>query len=224
MAVRKIVGPMFSGKTDTALQAVSRWLDSGRAAVAVYVAKNGDQRYGETAAEVTSHRTAQQRTKHAGLYVHRCDHLTAQLVFDMFDAALDGAGAVADHVRVVVIDEAQFFEVKELHNAVRDLADAGYHVYVCGLDYDSNCEVFGGVLSLPADETDCRTAVCVECGAPAPFTRRHVFSPTQVVVGGRAEYSAVCRRHHPALSPKTTATPRSFNQRGSSKTAAAKTD
>jgi len=187
--VCKIVGLMFSGKTDTALRHVSRWLDSGRAAAAVYVSKNGDQRYGEGADGVASHRGAS-RVSLANVRVFRCDSLAADAV------CAAGGGA-----RLVVIDEAQFFPEDELHSAVAELARRGFVLYVCGLDFDSSCRVFGGVLSLPADETIHLHAICVECGAPAPFTRRHTPAPAQVAVGGRAEYSAVCRLHHPALAP-----------------------
>lgn len=193
MSVHKIVGPMFGGKSDAALRHLSRWLDSGLAGGALYVTKRGDQRYAECEGETATHRERTPRER-LGVVVARVDSLNAD---ELCSRLAEHKGTLA-----MAIDEAQFFDPAELHGCVAELARRGVRVVVCGLDLDCRCRVFGGVLSLPADTTEHLLALCVECGAPAPFTRRLAPLQQQIAVGGKELYSAVCRAHHPDLSQK----------------------
>jgi thymidine kinase len=101
---------------------------------------------------------------------------------------------------LVIIDEAQLFE--GLTGAVARLVGVA-DVVVCGLDLLSDLKPFGEVLELPADRTECLTALCSQCGASAAFTEKYKMSAGAgaIEIGGAETYRAVCRMHHPALWP-----------------------
>jgi len=106
---------------------------------------------------------------------------------------------------IVAIDEAQFFG-PPLERVVNDLAAAGLHVIVAGLDVTFLGRPFEPLPALmaQAERVDKLTAVCSVCGADAIFHARLAPAESGDVnlvtenVGGRETYQALCRRHFTA--------------------------
>jgi len=106
----------------------------------------------------------------------------------------------------ILINEAQFFE--DLYDVVLSMIDSQKHVYIYGLDSDSNQHKFGQIWDLIpyANKVKKLSALCV-CGAPnAIFTHRNstvsdLRSQQQVLIGA-LHYNPLCRnclpmRRHP---------------------------
>jgi len=99
-------------------------------------------------------------------------------------------------VDVIGLDEAQFFN--DLVDFVMSALAVGKTLVVAALSGTFEQKQFGHTLELVphADLFEMLTAVCVKCGADAPFTRRRDVSDTTLVsIGGADKYEAVCREH-----------------------------
>ena len=175
MSLDIVVGPMFSGKSSRIMSIVSRYtaIDTP-----VLVLKHAsDVRYG--AADVVTHDN------------QRCSCMS---VWDLHTPPVEEA--VRKH-EIVVIEEAQFFA--GLVNFVTHAVDhLNKHVYLIGLDGDSNRAAFGEILQcIPlADRVEKLTAFCHRCanGTPGIFTHRSTGpADQQVIVGGSDMYEALCR-------------------------------
>ena len=101
---------------------------------------------------------------------------------------------LAENVRVVAIDEAQFFDDSIL-DVCKILASQGKRVVVAGLDTDYRGVPFGPMpqLMCEADYLDKLRAICVQCGNPATYTQRTSADAGQVVIGELDKYEARCR-------------------------------
>lgn len=174
MSLTIITGPMFAGKSTRILSLISQYAAVG---TPVLVLKHADDiRY--------------RRTE---LATHDGQHAPCISVRDFDDLVAE------DLIRfkVIVVDEAQFF--RRLVPFVEWIVDTlGKHLYLVGLDGDSNRRPFGELLDcIPlADRVERLTAFCRRCanGTPAPFTyRRNGPHDQQVIVGGHDRYIALCR-------------------------------
>src|SRR5690606_29746467 len=107
------------------------------------------------------------------------------------------ASRVRSDVRVVGIDEVQFFDEGVVALAQR-LADRGVRVIVAGLDLDYTGNPFGPVPSLMAvaEHVTKALAICTRCGAPAQRSQRLAGGGEKVQVGAADTYEARCRRCH----------------------------
>ena len=85
---------------------------------------------------------------------------------------------------VVAIDEGQFFE--EIAEVAERLANAGVIVVVAALDGTFQRRPFGNILLLVplAEQMTKLSAVCVECGKEAAFTKRIIESEEVEIIGG----------------------------------------
>jgi thymidine kinase len=180
-----IAGCMFSGKT----QELIRRLDQERyAGAAIQAFKPAlDDRYALEA--VASHRDI------------RFPAIAVPSVQDLRNQLRQGT-------HVIGIDEAQFFE-GEIVDLLEELAGAGKHLVVAGLELDFLARPFGPMPELMA-RADRLTKLQASCQYPgcgsrqATRTQRLVDgrpapadSPL-VVIGGSATYQARCRHHHEA--------------------------
>ncbi len=173
MSLEIILGPMFSGKSSRILSIVSRYSALN---VPILVIKHAaDNRY--SANEVVTHD-------------NRRVPCVAALNFGDIDPHF------LQDFKVVIIEEAQFFQ--GLVGFVRHLVDnLDIHVFVVGLDGDSERRPFGEILQcIPlADKVEKLTALCHRCanGTPGIFTYRNGHRDQQMIVGGANMYEALCR-------------------------------
>lgn len=174
MSLTVITGPMFAGKSSRVLSLISRYAAIG---TPVLVIKHADD-------------TRYFRNEIA---THDGQHAPCIAVRDLDDLRMEDWS----RFKVIILDEAQFFT--RLIPFVEWIVDThGKHLYVVGLDGDSNRRPFGDVLHcIPlADRVERLTAFCHRCanGTPAPFTyRRSGPHDQQVIVGGQDRYMALCR-------------------------------
>jgi thymidine kinase len=175
-----ITGPMFCGKTDELIRRLRR---ATIAKQKIQVFKPGfDDRY-----------EVEKVTSHAGNEFEAIPIETVSQIWDLLE----------DHVTVVAIDEAQFFE-GEILEVVDDLVDRGIRVIVAGLDMDFRGEPFGQMpfLLAKAEMVDKLSAICMKCGESAFRTQRLVdgkpahYDDPVVIVGASELYEARCRAHH----------------------------
>jgi len=107
---------------------------------------------------------------------------------------------ITDDVRIVAIDEAQFFD-PSIVGIVNDLADRGLRVIVAGLDQDYLGNPFGSMPELMsvAEYVTKNLAICVQCGNPANRTQRTIKKSEQILVGSTEAYEARCRNCHEVM-------------------------
>jgi len=103
--------------------------------------------------------------------------------------------AVADDVKVVGIDEAQFFD-DSLVEVVQTLANRGVRVIIAGLDTDFLGKPFGPMPALMAIAEDVQKvhAICVRCGNLANHSHRLSSSTNLVELGEKDVYEPLCRQ------------------------------
>ena len=97
-------------------------------------------------------------------------------------------------IRVVGIDEAQFFD-DSLIKVVQTLANRGVRVIVAGLDTDYLGQPFGPMPALMAiaEEVQKVHAICVKCGNLANHSHRLTKDQNLVVLGEKDVYEPLCR-------------------------------
>ena len=102
---------------------------------------------------------------------------------------------IDDDVRVVGVDEAQFFG-DNLVEVAQELADRGVRVIVAGLDTDFLGKPFGPMPRLMAVAEEVRKvhAICVRCGNLANHSHRLSRNRDLVVLGEKDVYEPLCRR------------------------------
>ena len=175
MSLDILLGPMFAGKTSRILSIVSRYAAIGTPVLVIN--HSLDTRY-STLDQIVTH-----------------DHNKIQCIRlkDLDDLPDDLLKAHS----VLIVDEAQFFP--ELVAFCEFAVDTyGKHVYLVGLDGDSNRRPFGEILKcIPlADRVERLTAFCKRCadGTPGLFTHRRFSTDAQIMVEGPSAYETLCRQ------------------------------
>ena len=168
--IEVVCGSMFSGKTEELIRRLRR-AQFANLKIAIFKPEI-DNRYSDV--EVVSHD------------FHK---ITSKPIKDAA-AMLD----IDDDVRVVGVDEAQFFG-DNLVEVAQELADRGVRVIVAGLDMDFQGKPFGPMPALCAiaDEVTKVHAICVKCGALAYISHRLVANDKRVLLGEQMEYEPLCR-------------------------------
>jgi thymidine kinase len=97
-------------------------------------------------------------------------------------------------VKVVAIDEAQFFDVG-IVDVARSLANEGIRVIVAGLDMDYTGKPFGPIPALLANAEFVTKvhAICQKCGSLANYSFRKAAVNSQVLLGEKDTYEPRCR-------------------------------
>jgi thymidine kinase len=99
--------------------------------------------------------------------------------------------------KVILINEAQFFEKDDIYNCVFSMLENNKKVYVCGLDGDFQRKKFGHILDLIplCDKVTKLTSLCSVCkdGTPGIFTSRLTSEKMQTLIGSD-NYIPVCRK------------------------------
>jgi len=101
---------------------------------------------------------------------------------------------LANDVKVVGIDEAQFFD-DEIVSVCNDLANRGIRVIVAGLDMDFKGNPFGPMPALmaTAEYVTKVHAVCTKTGNLAHYSHRKVKNDDVVFLGETQEYEPLSR-------------------------------
>jgi len=101
---------------------------------------------------------------------------------------------LANDVKVVGIDEAQFFD-DEIVSVCNDLANRGIRVIVAGLDMDFKGNPFGPMPALmaTAEYVTKVHAVCTKTGNLAHYSHRKVKNDNVVFLGETEEYEPLSR-------------------------------
>ena len=169
-SVEVICGSMFSGKTEELIRRLRRAQFAGLK-IAIFKPKV-DVRYSED--NVVSHDLKSVPST-------AISNPTEMFLMD-------------SDVRVVGIDEAQFFD-DTLIKVVQTLADRGVRVIVAGLDTDYLGQPFGPMPALMAiaEEVQKVHAICVKCGNLANHSHRLTKDQNLVVLGEKDVYEPLCR-------------------------------
>ncbi len=183
--IEVICGSMFSGKTEELIRRLKRAKIAGQQ-VAVFKPQI-DTRYDES--RVVSHDDNR-------LIASPIEHSSELL-------------KVEEHIKVVGIDEAQFFDL-ELSEVGHQLALKGIRVIIAGLDMDYSGKPFGPMphLLAIAEYITKVHAICQQCGNLATFSYRLSASKAQVVLGEKDIYEPRCRHCYelgeqlPAAAPQ----------------------
>ena len=169
-SVEVICGSMFSGKTEELIRRLRRAQFAGQK-IAIFKPKV-DVRYSED--NVVSH----------DLKSVPSTAISSPTEIFLMDS----------DVRVVGIDEAQFFD-DSLIKVVQTLANRGVRVIVAGLDTDYLGKPFGPMPALMAiaEEVQKVHAICVKCGNLANHSHRLTKDQNLVVLGEKDVYEPLCR-------------------------------
>lgn len=170
--IEVICGSMFSGKTEELIRRLNRAVIA-RLHVTIFKPAL-DTRYHES--NIVSHNA----------------NATPSVPVSSAHDILDRAG----NCDVVGIDEAQFFDDKEIVEVCNRLANDGKRVIIAGLDMDFEGKPFGCMPQLMAiaEYVTKVHAICVVCGDIANYSYRLTPSREKVLLGETDSYEARCRR------------------------------
>ena len=169
--IELICGCMFSGKSERLVERVAQ---ARARAIPVAVFKHAsDDRYSKRPI-----------VTHSGRQVEAVALASASEI-----------PGLAGDAKLVVIDEAQFFDQGLIHTC-RHLADQGREVIVAGLDRDSWGGPFGPIPELEAiaDRVTRTYAVCSQCGQAAQYTQRLTPIAGRGMIGGAESYEPRCAK------------------------------
>jgi thymidine kinase len=168
--IEVICGSMFSGKTEELLRRLRR-AQIARQPLQVYKPAL-DQRYSKE-------------------YVVSHDHNTLEAVPVTNSQQIL---LLSTNIRVVGIDEAQFFDA-DIVAVVNRLADSGKRVIVAGLDLDYRGVPFGPMPQLlaVAEFVTKLHAICARTGGLAHYSHRKTNEQKQIQLGSLDEYEPLSR-------------------------------
>jgi thymidine kinase len=169
--IEVICGPMFSGKTEELIR---------RLRLSV-IAKQKIQIF----KPMTDNRFSTQ---------HIVSHDEQKFQCISVPSSKDILERIKDHIHVIAIDEAQFFD-RGIVDVCQKLANRGMRVIVAGLDQDYLGRPFGPMPELLciAESVLKLTAICMVCGGLATRSQRITGESSQVLVGAENHYEARCR-------------------------------
>lgn len=168
-------GSMFSGKSTLLIQQGEKHSRAGQSVL--YIKPDIDTRY-----------SVNEIVTHSGLKIPAKTMSTTGSLIDELNISLPLLG-------IVLIDEVQFFDTKNMINFVWYLLNAGITVYVSGLDMTYRGEAFETTAKLMAiaDEVNKLKAVCKYCGADSVVTEKSEDNDQTIELGAGEKYIPVCR-------------------------------
>lgn len=169
-SIEVITGSMFSGKTEELIRRLRRAQFAG---LKVEIFKpSTDKRFSES--KIVSH-------DENSIVSTPVDNPSSILL-------------LAGDVRVVGIDEAQFFD-DTIVDVCNKLADNSIRVVVAGLDMDFKGNPFGPMPELLAiaDYITKLHAICMRCGNLAQYSFRKSEEEQVVLIGEKDKYEPLCR-------------------------------
>ena len=169
-----ITGPMYSGKTTRLIQEIEKYEIADK--TYIVFKPSIDMRYGVS-----------NISNHKGLKVKAHPIKRSK---DMLNFLSE------KKYNLIAVDEAQFFD-EDIIEIVQNLADEGYTVILSCLDMDFKRQPFNissKLLSI-ADSVIKNKAVCERCGSfDATYSFKLKGGESQIDVGGKDKYIAVCRK------------------------------
>ena len=170
VCVEVICGSMFSGKTEELIRRLKR-AQFANQKIAIFK-PTIDNRYSDV--DVVSHD------------LHSIKSTPIKSPLKMLE--------IDDDVKVVGIDEAQFFD-SSIIQVVQTLANKGVRVIIAGLDTDYLGKPFGPMPDLLAVAEDVQKvhAICVKCGSLANHSHRLSKNHELDVLGEKDLYEPLCR-------------------------------
>ena len=170
-SIEVICGSMFSGKTEELLRRLKR-AEFAKLKIAVFK-PNVDIRYDKE--KVVSHDS---------------NTIVSQSITSPKEIL-----NLVTNVKVVAIDEAQFFN-NELLDVCNALAIQGKRVIIAGLDMDFLGKPFGVMPNLLAiaEHITKVHAICIDCGDIANNSYRLTKNQELVQLGQKDEYKPLCRQ------------------------------
>jgi thymidine kinase len=169
-SIEVVVGSMFSGKTEELIRRLRR-AQIANQKVAIFK-PSFDTRYSES--DVVSH---------GGNSIPSIAVTHSQQIL-----------LLAEGVKVVGIDEAQFFD-PGIVDVARQLASQNIRVIAAGLDMDYTGKPFGPIPALMANAEFVTKvhAICQKCGSLANYSFRKVPAASQLLLGEKDSYEPRCR-------------------------------
>ena len=176
MSVKVYIGPMWSGKTSAMCGEIERYHYARKKCIIIKYAK--DTRYNHL-------------SKSGGIMTHRGDEYSKVQIVETENLS---DVVIGDDIAAVGIDEAQFYP--NAAEWIKKLAAEGKHVVVAALDSTWQMKSFGKISEIIAvsDNVQKLNAVCMKCGADAPFTAKIAGNNEVEEIGGKDKYIAVCRK------------------------------
>ena len=175
-----ILGPMFSGKTSKLIEIQKMYAFCENDVIVVN--HSFDNRYGKD------------MTTHDGKKIS-CTNV--EFLKDIYNLHYNLFKNISSSTIAVLINEAQFFT--DLYDVVHDLVSIKKcHVYVAGLDGDSDRNKFGQIIDLIplCDKVHKLKSLCYSCknGTHAIFSFRVDECVDQINIGTIDKYIPLCRK------------------------------
>ena len=170
--IESIFGPMFAGKTSELMRKIKRHRLAGKKCVVINFLN--DNRY-SLEDKIVSH-------DQISISAIKCIKLE-DIPNDVIEAS-----------EVIGIDEGQFFP--DLCSKANKWANSGKVVLIAALDCTYQMKPFNHVTDLLAisENVTKLTAVCMDCGKDAAFTKRTTRDSQIQLIGGLDMYKPVCRK------------------------------
>ena len=191
--IESIFGPMFAGKTSELMRKIKRHQLAQKNCLVINF--HADNRY----------TNEQKVTSHDKISI---DAIKVKTLSDISSKQIN-------HIEVIGIDEGQFFS--DLIEQSEKWANAGKIVIIAALDCTYQKKPFNRVTDLLAisEKVTKLSAVCMDCGKDASFTKRTTSEGEIELIGGLDKYKPVCRAcfHSPEImtTPKKTLKPMKEN-------------
>lgn len=194
-----LTGPMFSGKTSTALSRACTFVHAKNECVkfgsfppspdqelfkVLFISHSTDKRPSLTLgdSEITTHSK-----------IHKVnDDIISVKTHSLYEIL------IPPNVISIVIDEAQFFEENELYNFLiknKKEKERKIKIFVCGLDGDVEQKKMSNWIStiLPISDSITKlSSLCLECQNSAYYTKYKGGDYKGVEVGGSEKYYSCC--------------------------------
>ena len=170
--IESIFGPMFAGKTSELMRKIKRHQLAQKKCLVINY--HADSRY-TSESKVISH-----------------DKISIDAI--KVKSLSDITSKQTDLVEVIGIDEGQFFP--DLIEKSETWANSGKIVIIAALDCTYQKKPFNNVTDLLAisEKVTKLSAVCMDCGKDAAFTKRITDEGQIELIGGLDKYKPVCRR------------------------------
>jgi len=169
--IEVVFGPMFSGKSSELIRRVRRHQIAKKECLVLNYAK--DTRYTDSDACCTHDKNMLKATR---------INLLSQV------------DSLVENQDVVAIDEGQFFDDLVYH--AEKWANQGKIVIIAALDATFEMKPFGNICELLplAESVKKLSAVCLDCGEKASFTKRVTNDKEIELIGHLDIYKPVCRK------------------------------